>query len=149
MRFDFLLNVMQGAIRLFCPRKAKTIPSTMWDVIGDVLPAGWEMVQELRAADGLKGNDKRQAVVRAVRDLLDEGLDDIPGWCSLTEAARDRIIDGMTESIYQIVRVVEEARDPDEAVDEIVVALESGDHRPLMARGLARGVRRRRLVTVG
>ncbi len=68
-----------------------------------LLPEIWEAIRALVAAIQAlpcDGGAKRRAVVSAVRDALDLVDGGIPGWESLTEAQRDRVLDGLVELAY-------------------------------------------------
>ena len=77
-----------------------------------LLPEIWRAVQALvEAIQALPcdGSAKRRAVVSAVRDALDLVDGGVPGWEDLTEAQRDRVLDGLVELAY-LALALDEAR---------------------------------------
>ena len=65
-------------------------------IVLPLLPEIWSAISALVAAlQALPcdGGAKRRAVVSAVRDALDLVDGGVPGWESLTEAQRDRVLD--------------------------------------------------------
>lgn len=63
-----------------------------------------ELVDELRDANDLDGAAKHRAAVEAVGRLVDNALDPLPEWRELDEAQRDRILGGLVELAYLLVR---------------------------------------------
>ena len=53
-----------------------------------------------------KGEEKAKAAVKIVAAEIDEHADDVPGWGSLSEAARDRLVGGLVELALMVTRGV-------------------------------------------
>jgi len=142
MKFDFIIDVLSGAIKLACPKKAKEIPEVIWDILKDVFPAVVTMVQELRSTERIKGSAKLEATTSAVRTMLDEGFDNLPWWSDLGEAQRDRIIIGQTELVYQLAKAALPANQGSGlSVDQREIILDGilkKDFSPLMAAGVGK-----------
>lgn len=81
----------------------KGTPTWALALVGELFSGIVELVQEVNDLKGLSGDEKRLALVNAIRSALDE-LDSIPGWAQIDEAAKDRILIGMSELAYQILK---------------------------------------------
>lgn len=82
-------------------------PSWIAKVFATAIPAVIDAVRELQSQSA-SGKDKKSATIESVRELLDEGLDDVPGWKELGEEKRDQLIDAMIDLVYFVVK----AEDP-------------------------------------
>lgn len=89
-----MLDVLIGPIfSLIFPRA----PAWIAKLIAAALPAVAELVEALDEAKDRSGADRFKFVVSEVRELLDDGLDEIPEWSELDEEQRDRILGGLVE----------------------------------------------------
>lgn len=88
-------------LALFAP---KGTPTWALALVGELFTGIVDLSKEVSELKHLTGEQKRAALVAAVREALDE-LDSIPGWAGVDEAARDRILVGLTELAYQILKV--------------------------------------------
>lgn len=133
-----IATIVEGSVKILWPKKSASIPETMWTVLAQLIDSTWNMVQELRAAESLTGEEKIAAVVEAIRKLADEGLDDVPGWSDLGEDARDRIISGVAETAYQIACSATNIPEvTEERVNILVSSVKNNDVAPLIAVGLS------------
>lgn len=72
-------------------------------IIAETLEVSVEIVTALRGQDWstLSAAEKRRAAVESVASLIDERLDEVTpdpfGWSDLSEARRDRIVEGLVE----------------------------------------------------
>ena len=73
---------------------------SMFPFVSEVVKAIEDVVADMSKINSLTGNEKRREIVDATRKALDE-LDNIPGWSTLGEDARDRILDGLVEIAYR------------------------------------------------
>ena len=138
-----IIDIIRGGVKVLFPRKYKSIPEPIWEIAEDLIPAIVDMVSALRQVDDLAGAEKAAAIVAAVRRMLDDGLDAVPWWADMGEEARDRIIAGICELIYQVGAEVEEGR-PSVDVAALAASIRERDHSGLRAIGMRRiGMRAR------
>ena len=77
-----------------------TLPAWVGTLLADVLVAGWSVVGRLKKSE-MKGAEKRAVALASVGGFADEAFDEVPGWRDIDEEARDRIIEGLIELVYQ------------------------------------------------
>lgn len=69
-------------------------------LLTEAIPATVEFIDELATDDSRPGHEKRQAVIGATHEYLDEALDHIPEWSDVPEKRRDRMLGGLAEFAY-------------------------------------------------
>ena len=82
------------------------IPRGAIDLLIEIIPAALNLIRNLRAVD-IKNQDKRKVVVESLGLFIDEELDSIPAWSSLSEERRDRILGGLVELCLWIIELEE------------------------------------------
>lgn len=92
-------NVVTMVLGLIFPQAPKWIGTALTKAI----PAIIEGVRELKNHTAA-GSDKKSATIEALREYLDTELDTVEGWKDMTEESRDKLIDGMIECIWFVVK---------------------------------------------
>ena len=90
------------------------VPRGALDLLIEIIPAAIQLIKNLRSVV-VSGADKRSAAVETLGIFIDEELDDIPEWSSLSEDRRDRILGGLIELILWFIELEEihgESRGP-------------------------------------
>lgn len=90
---------------------APNLPTTAVLWITTLVPAIVELVRGLKLGTDVSGSEKKVAAVQAVRAMIDEHLDWLPKWKKLSEARKDRILDGAVELALFIIELEEEGVD--------------------------------------
>lgn len=80
-------------------------PAWVAQLIAAALPAVIDLVEEMDDLNDRPGNERFSFVITEVKELLDDGLDEIPEWSELDEKQRDRILGGLVELCLFIHRV--------------------------------------------
>jgi len=71
--------------------------------VPDIIEEVTDLVEELDLSD-LSGKEKFKFATREVAIIIDDHCDWLPGWKTLSEQARDRIVGGFVELAVQISR---------------------------------------------
>jgi hypothetical protein len=82
------------------------IPRGAIELLIEIIPSAIALIKNLRAVD-IENADKRKVVVESLGLFIDEELDSIPAWSSLTETRRDRILGGLVELCLWIIELEE------------------------------------------
>lgn len=80
-------------LKSILPSLFPTAPAWVIGVLIDVVPEIVDIVSDLVDDPELDA----EATAERVRVLLDDALDELPGWTELTEERRDTILAGLTE----------------------------------------------------
>lgn len=89
--------IVESGLRLLLPR----VDPVAIEIVADLLAAGVDLAEDL-----LGSAPDPEAIIDAVGDFLDQGLDAVPGWSTLPEGERDRVIDGVAILVRVIVDAV-------------------------------------------
>ena len=80
-------------------------------MLAKAIPAVIEGVWALKDKSAASA-DKKKAAIEGLREYLDEELDDVPGWKELGEESRDKLIDGLVEVAWFVVKNEDAAAKP-------------------------------------
>ena len=98
-------EVVALVMRLFVGKRGAEVASFFMQ---EVIPIAVDCVRHIK--DELaEGEDKRHAAVSALAMVVDEHMDSIPEWEDLSEEQRDRILIGLVELSYFLIKVSEDA----------------------------------------
>ena len=98
-------EVVALVMRLFVGKRGAEVASFFMQ---EVIPIAVDCVRHIKE-EMAEGEDKRHAAVSALAMVVDEHMDSIPEWEDLSEEQRDRILNGLVELSYFLIKVSEDA----------------------------------------
>lgn len=87
-------------------------PAWIGVVFSELFDAISDFVQDLESYKLMTGPEKLVYLVERATLFADKGLDDVPGWSVLDEAAKDRIYAGLAELALFFLRAQDEGVKP-------------------------------------
>ena len=99
--------MLNGVIDFIFKMVFPKAPPWISTLLTTAIPAVIDLVEAIDDAADKTGHEKFEFVVKEVREMLDESLDELPEWGEIEEEARDRILGGLVEFAVFVHKVAD------------------------------------------